>query len=143
MAWTNGTALIATGTPYPDVSVNGRRIRIGQCNNAFIFPGLALGAIVAKASKISDGMISAAGIELANWMPTYGDPNASLMPVLDDVLPISHRVGIAVALAAMREGLAERVTIDEIERRIEAKKWPGTYYKYRLPKGDGPTVNGD
>jgi len=133
MEWTGGRALVATGTPFPDVVYGCKRMRIGNCNNAFIFPGLALGAIACKAGAISDAMISAAGIELSKWSPSEGDPNAPLMPTLDDVLLISQDVAIAVALAAQKEGLADKVSMDELERMVAAKKWKGDYYRYRRP----------
>ncbi len=141
LRWTDGQALIATGTPFPEITYKGKHMRVGQCNNAFVFPGLALGTIVAKAKAITDGMITAAGRELAAWTPTTIDPNAALVPTLDDVIPISHRVAIAVAIEAMREGVAERVSVEELEHRIEAKKWPGRYYAYRLvDRSGGPDV---
>ncbi len=128
--WTNGRALISTGTPFADVTYRDVRRRIGNCNNAFIFPGLALGAIASKAKEVSDGMISAAGIELSKWSPSVGDPNAALMPTLDDVLLISRDVAIAVWQAALREGLTNVATMEDIERRIQEKMWRGDYYRY-------------
>jgi len=128
--WTDGRALISTGTPFADVTYRDVRRRIGNCNNAFIFPGLALGAIASQAKEISDGMISAAGIELSKWSPSVGDPNAALMPTLDDVLLISRDVAIAVWQAALREGLTTVATMEDIERRIQEKMWRGDYYRY-------------
>lgn len=135
LEWTHGRAVIATGTPYPDVDFAGRKLRIGNCNNAFCFPGIALGAIASQARMISDGMISAAGIAVADWMEDTGDALAPTMPNLDHVRDISHQVAIAVVKAAIREGHCEQMTDDEIERRIKAKMWPGKYYRYRLPTG--------
>lgn len=127
--WTEGRALISTGTPFADVTYNETRRRIGNCNNAFVFPGLALGAIASRAREVSDGMISAAGIELSKWSPSVGDPSAALMPTLDDVLLISRDVAIAVWQAALREGLTNVSTMEGIERRIAEKMWRGDYYR--------------
>jgi len=130
LIWTDGRALIATGTPFADVNFRNSRRRIGNCNNAFIFPGLALGAIASRAKEVSDGMISAAGIELSKWSPSVGDPNAALMPTLDDVQCISRDVAIAVWQAALREGLTQVATMEDIERSIQEKMWRGDYYRY-------------
>jgi malate dehydrogenase (oxaloacetate-decarboxylating) len=135
MNWTEGRALVATGTPFPDVLYGGRRIRIGNCNNAFIFPGLALGTIACGAREISDEMISAAGIELAKWSCCGGDPHSPLMPTLDDVLIISNNVAIAVAVAAQKQGLAEKTSLEELEAKVSARKWKGDYCRYRRGKG--------
>jgi malate dehydrogenase (oxaloacetate-decarboxylating) len=128
--WTDGRVLVATGTPFADVTFQGKRTRIGNCNNAFIFPGLALGAMIARARIISDGMISSAGIELSKWSQAEADPNAALMPTLEDVQSISRDVAIAVAMTAMKEGLATSISMEELERRMDALSWKGDYYRY-------------
>jgi len=131
LEWTEGRALVATGTPFPPVSFRGRTVRIGNCNNAFVFPGLALGAIASRAKAISDGMVSAAGMEIGKWIPSDGDPLGPLMPTLEDARAISRNVAVSVGLAAQREGLAERATVEELERRIEEVSWKGGYHRYR------------
>ncbi|MCX7799935.1 MAG: NAD-dependent malic enzyme [Fimbriimonadales bacterium] len=135
LRWTDGRALVATGTPFPDVPFQGRSVRIGNCNNAFVFPGLALGAIASRARAISDGMVSAAGIEIGKWIPGDGDPLGPLMPALEDARAISRNVAIAVGLAAQREGLAEKASVDELERRIAEVSWTGGYHRYRRWSG--------
>lgn len=135
LRWTDGRALVATGTPFPDVPFQGRAVRIGNCNNAFVFPGLALGAIASRARAISDGMVSAAGIEIGKWIPSDGEPLGPLMPTLEDARAISRNVAIAVGLAAQREGLAEKASVDELEQRIADVGWSGGYHRYRRWSG--------
>jgi malate dehydrogenase (oxaloacetate-decarboxylating) len=76
-------------------------------------------------------MVSAAGMEIGKWIPSDGDPLGPLMPTLEDARAISRNVAVSVGLAAQREGLAERATVEELERRIEEVSWKGGYHRYR------------
>ncbi|HXG68129.1 MAG TPA: NAD-dependent malic enzyme [Blastocatellia bacterium] len=134
IAWTEGRALIATGSPFPDVVYEGRTIRIGQCNNAYIFPGVGLGVIAAGARRVTDEMFVAAAQALSDLSPVHHDPSASLFPRLEEVRAATRRVALAVGLEAQRAGLAEATIAEELERRIAAKMWTPRYVRYRYSR---------
>ncbi|MFS0779918.1 NAD-dependent malic enzyme [Neobacillus sp. 3P2-tot-E-2] len=125
--WTNGKALIATGSPFANVEHNGVSYEIGQSNNAFVFPGLGLGAIVAKAEKISKGMFAAAAYAVARMSDT-STQGASLLPPIEKLHEVSKYVAIEVANAAIHEGIS-RADIQDIEAAIENAMWKPEYKK--------------
>jgi malate dehydrogenase (oxaloacetate-decarboxylating) len=129
--WTQGRAMIATGSPFHPVSFEGRSIEIGQCNNAFIFPGVGLGVVASGASRVADEMFVAAARKLTEFSPALGDETASLFPALEDIRKVSREVALAVSLEAQRLGLAEATGLAELERRIDAKMWQPKYKTYR------------
>jgi malate dehydrogenase (oxaloacetate-decarboxylating) len=128
--WTAGRALIATGSPFPAVSHNGRLIKIGQCNNAFIFPGVGLGVIAAGARRVTDAMFSAAAQVLSECSPALSDPDGSLFPPLENVREISYRVALAVQAEAVRTGLTS-ISIDALQRAVTNKMWTPQYVPLR------------
>ena len=128
LAWSAGKALVATGSPFEPVLINGRERLIGQCNNCFVFPGLGYGALAVGARVVSDGMIDAALEALAEVIPAARDPDASLMPPLAQVQAVSARVAEAVALAALEEGVATAVTTPaQARQQLEALRWRPQY----------------
>lgn len=129
--WTKGRALIATGSPFPPVVHNGRSTRIGQCNNAFIFPGVGLGVIASGARRVTDEMFVAAARALSNWSPARHDPTESLYPRLEVVRDVARDVALAVALEAQRAGLAPGTSPEELERRVRTRMWTPVYPRYR------------
>jgi malate dehydrogenase (oxaloacetate-decarboxylating) len=129
--WTDGRALVATGSPFADVEHAGKRYKIAQCNNAYIFPGVGLGVIAAQATRVTDTMFVAAARALSELSPVHGDLTAPLLPALKQVRVVSRHVAIAVAEEAMRCGVAAKLSRDEIERRIDAKMWTPKYLPYR------------
>ena len=126
LKWTAGRALIATGSPFSAISRNGRVIRIGQCNNAFIFPGVGLGVIASGAHRVTDAMFSAAARVLSEFSPALNEPNGALFPGLENVREISRRVALAVGTEAIRTGLTSE-RIDSLERSIANKMWTPRY----------------
>lgn len=128
--WTDGRALVATGSPFPPVVFEHRVINIGQCNNAFVFPGVGLGVIASGARRVTNEMFVAAARALAEFSPALDDPAASLYPALDGVRNVSRRVALAVAGEALRLGLARAASKEELERRIDAKVWTPRYARY-------------
>ncbi len=131
LEWTDGRALVATGSPFAPVNVNGQSIPIGQCNNAFIFPGIGLGVLVSGARRVTEGMFIAAARALSALAPIRRDPRLALYPALEDVRLVSRNVALAVAQAAMAEGLAPALASDELARQIEAAMWQPVYRPYR------------
>jgi malate dehydrogenase (oxaloacetate-decarboxylating) len=131
LEWTEGRALVATGSPFVPVVFDKRVYHIGQCNNAFIFPGVGLGVIASGARRVSDSMFVAAARALAEFSPALHDPMASLFPSLDEVRRISRRVALAVALEAQQSGLAIPTRREEMARRIEARMWTPRYVPYK------------
>ena len=131
IAWTEGRAFVATGSPFDDVVYDGRRIRVGQCNNAYIFPGVGLGVIASNARRVTDGMFVAAARALSELSPARRDSSQPLLPPLSEVRDVAKRVAVAVALQAQRQGLAEALPQDELQRRIESTMWTPDYLPYR------------
>lgn len=135
LAWTEGRALVATGSPFAPVSYGGRTFTIGQCNNVFIFPGVGLGVIASAARRVTDAMFVAAARALSSFAPSRVDPAASLFPSVDDVRTVSQAVALAVAAEAQRAGLAPTCAPDELERRVASKMWTPQYLPLRKARG--------
>jgi malate dehydrogenase (oxaloacetate-decarboxylating) len=131
--WTDGRALVATGSPFPAVVIEHRVINIGQCNNAFVFPGVGLGVIASGARRVTNEMFVAAARALAEFSPALLDPAASLYPALEGVRKVSRRVALAVAGEALRLGLTSATSKEELERLIDAKVWKPRYARYVRP----------
>ncbi len=139
LAWSGGRALVATGSPFPPVTLHGKERVIGQCNNCFAFPGLGYAAMAVGARQVSEGMIDACVEALAEEIPASRDPEAPLMPPLHRVREVSAKVAEAVALAALREGLASRAaTPEEALRRLREHRWEPTY-SHIVPADPGPS----
>jgi malate dehydrogenase (oxaloacetate-decarboxylating) len=132
--WTDGLALVATGSPFPPVSYNGVTYRIAQANNALVFPGLGLGVTVARAKRITERMIAAAASAVAGMSDatTLGAP---LLPPVDTLRTISTAVGVAVAKAAADDGLAQVPIANPIEQVYQAM-WRPEYPRIELGDGD-------
>lgn len=124
--WTEGRAMVATGSPFPPVVHDGRTIRIGQCNNSFIFPGVGLGVIASGACRVTDAMFVAAARVLSEFAPALHDPNAPLYPPLERVRDVAFRVALEVAREARRAGLAE-VDLHHLDQIISDKMWKPLY----------------
>jgi malate dehydrogenase (oxaloacetate-decarboxylating) len=131
LEWTEGRAVIGTGSPFPAVERDGHMYRIDQTNNAYVYPGIGLGAIVARAARISDGMFLEAARVIAAMSPARHDPQANLLPPLTDIRELSFYVAVAVAKRAQADGLAERTSNDELTSAIREKMWEPVYAKYR------------
>ena len=128
LRWSDGRALLATGSPFaPVATATGERL-IGQCNNCFVFPGLGFAAMAVGATQVSEAMIDASIEALAGAIPASSDPEAALMPPLSRVRAVSEAVADAVALAAVAEGLAARArTPAEARERLAACRWEAEY----------------
>ena len=128
--WTDGRALIATGSPFPPVSYGGRTYTIAQANNALVFPGLGLGVAVVDAERVTDGMIAAAAAAIAE-LTDAGNKGGALLPPVTDLRMISAAVAIAVARAADVEGLAQKPLTDPVQQVLQAM-WRPEYPEFEL-----------
>jgi malate dehydrogenase (oxaloacetate-decarboxylating) len=128
--WTDGRALVATGSPFAPVTYAGRTFQVAQANNALIFPGLGLGVTVARASRITDGMFLAAARAVAALVdPT--SPGAALLPQVSDLRATSAAVAVAVVRAAQAEGVAGVPVDDHLEETVHAAMWQPEYHPVR------------
>jgi malate dehydrogenase (oxaloacetate-decarboxylating) len=125
IAWTEGRALIATGSPFAPVTYKGVTYVVAQANNALLYPGLGLGAIVSRASRISDGMFAAAASAVSSLVAVR-QPGASLLPQIDDLRSVSVTVAAAVAEMAIAEGLS-RVKFNDIVQQVQDAMWQPGY----------------
>lgn len=128
-AWTNGKAIVATGTKYPDVTFDDKIFQVGQCNNCYIFPAIGLGSIAINAKKITNGMFLAAAKALANHSPALQDENKSLFPSLESIRNVTKEIALSVAKEAQKEGLAPLLSEEETKALIEENFWEPHYAK--------------
>ena len=126
LEWTDGRALVATGSPFAPVSYEGRTVQIGQCNNAFVFPGVGLGVIASGARRVTDSMFSVAAQVLSQFSPALANPDAPLYPPLELVREISWRVALAVGAEAIRSGLTT-LDADHLAQAVTQKMWTPQY----------------
>ncbi|AIK29822.1 oxaloacetate-decarboxylating malate dehydrogenase [Bacillus anthracis] len=125
--WTEGRALVATGSPFEPVTYNGVTYVIGQSNNALIFPGLGLGTIVVRASVMTDGMFAAAAEAVASMVDT-SQPGAPILPEVEELRNISEMVAIEVAKVAVAEGVArENFSDNDIKIAVKEAIWEPEY----------------
>jgi len=133
--WTEGRAVIGTGSPFPPIKRNGKDFRIDQTNNAYVYPGIGLGAIATDARRISDGMFLAAARAIADTSPAKHDPNANLLAPLRDIRKLTFHVALAVARQAQAEHLAAPMSDEVIATTIAAKMWEPLYATYHRLRG--------
>ena len=131
LAWTDGRAVVGTGSPFPAVVHDGHHFRIDQTNNAYVYPGIGLGAIASRAVRISEGMFLAAARAIADLSPARHDPRANLLPPLAELRKISFHVAMAVAEQATAEGLTPATANKDLAAAINAKMWEPLYPIYR------------
>jgi malate dehydrogenase (oxaloacetate-decarboxylating) len=123
--WTDGKALVATGSPFPPVQYQGRTYQIAQANNALVFPGIGLGVTVARSKRLSDGMLTAAADAVAG-LSDATTPGAPLLPSVQNLRMVSATVAVDVAVAAEKEGLAQ-VSVDDPVRQVHQAMWRPQY----------------
>ncbi len=128
MEWSDGRAIIATGSPFPPVAYGGKVCRITQCNNSYIFPGLGLGVIAVKARKVSNEMFLQAAETLSSYSPLLASPNSSeIFPPLPELRCISRQIAISVAQIARDQGFTAKLTDQEIEALVDRTIWYPDY----------------
>ena len=130
LRWSDGRALVGTGSPFAPVEVNGKSIRIAQVNNSYIFPGLALGILVSRSKRVTDGMIMAAAKALAALSPARTDKSAPLLPPIAEARKTSLAVAEAVGTQAVADGVAEAVDEASFGDALRAYVWEPVYLPY-------------
>jgi malate dehydrogenase (oxaloacetate-decarboxylating) len=130
LKWTDGRALVGTGSPFAPVEVNGKVVRIAQVNNSYIFPGLALGILVSRSRRVTDRMFMAAAKTLASLSPARNDKTAALLPPMADSRKIGLVVGEAVARQAIADGVADGTGEESLKERLLAYVWEPVYLPY-------------
>jgi malate dehydrogenase (oxaloacetate-decarboxylating) len=129
--WTDGEVIIATGSPFKPVEYKGKTYPIAQCNNSYIFPGIGLGVLAAKASLISDEMLMATSAALANASPLANGTGQELLPPLTGIAQLSKKIAFDVGKVAQKQGLALDVSDEILSERIEGNFWQAEYRPYK------------
>ena len=129
--WTEGRALVATGSPFPPVSYGDELITIAQCNNSYIFPGIGLGVLAAKATRVTNAMLMAASRALADCSPLGRDGEGPLLPPLTDIHSVSKEIAFWVAKTAQLQGVALQTSDEAIRNKIEKNFWLPEYREYK------------
>jgi malate dehydrogenase (oxaloacetate-decarboxylating) len=132
LAWSRGRAIVATGSPFDPVKIDGREVPIGQGNNAFIFPGLGFGAILALASEVTDGMVAAASYALAEYVEQKHLADGLIYPPVAEIGEVSERVATRVIEQAFADGVARTTTVTPATAaaHVKAKAWHPRYLPF-------------
>ncbi|SFN32142.1 malate dehydrogenase (oxaloacetate-decarboxylating) [Izhakiella capsodis] len=131
ISWTDGAALVATGSPFAPVLWKDKYYPIAQCNNSYIFPGIGLGAIASRASRVTDSMLMAASRTLADCSPLVNDGSGPVLPEVKDIQGVSKLIAMAVGKAAQLAGVAVVTSEDVLSRAIADNFWLPQYRSYR------------
>ncbi|SFN40254.1 NAD-dependent malic enzyme [Formivibrio citricus] len=129
--WSDGRAVVGTGSPFEPFEFQGKVHHFAQSNNSYIFPGIGLGVLAAGARRISDAMLIASALALAELSPAKNQEGAKLLPELTDMRKVSLHVAQAVARQARAEGLTENLSDAQFEERIKAYMWEPSYQSCR------------
>ena len=130
--WTDGRALVGTGSPFPPTRGDGRLRPVDQTNNSYIFPGVGLGVLAAGALRINDAMFMAAARTLASLSPALANPGSRLLPPIASMRETAIQIARAVALQAQRDHLAPLTDAQALEDRIQTAVWEPVYHRFRL-----------
>lgn len=132
--WTDGRALIGTGSPFAPVQWNGKLMQVDQTNNSYIFPGVGLGVLAVNARRVTDAMFMVAGKVVASMSPTLSDRHGRLLPPVDQLRAVSVAVAKAVAIQAQVDGVADPCDEAAVGARIASIVWEPRYRPYALQK---------
>ncbi len=131
IAWSEGDAIVATGSPFGSVEFDGKQYEISQCNNSYIFPGIGLGVIACKSARVSDEMLMVASRTLAELAPEGGDITSGILPPLTQLAEISKKIAFAVGKVAQAEGHTLEMSDEDLLQAIERNFWTPAYREYR------------
>ncbi|HDY7633209.1 TPA: NAD-dependent malic enzyme [Vibrio vulnificus] len=129
--WTNGDALVATGSPFDPVMHEGKTYPIVQCNNSYIFPGIGLGVLAVNAKRVTDEMLMESSRALATCSPLAINGKGALLPPLEEIHTVSKRIAYAVAKKAIEQGVALEIADDALQVAIEQHFWQPVYRRYK------------
>jgi malate dehydrogenase (oxaloacetate-decarboxylating) len=129
--WTDGRALVATGSPFPPVTGHGAPRRVAQSNNVYIFPAMGLGVVASGATRVTDAMFSAAAEALGLHAPAHLDPAGALLPEIVDMPATATAIAEAVAIQAVTDGVAPQRSADELREAVRARRWTPAYREGR------------
>jgi malate dehydrogenase (oxaloacetate-decarboxylating) len=129
--WTEGKAIIATGSPFDAVEYQGKVFPVAQCNNSYIFPGIGLGVVSANINRITDKMLQVASETLAASSPLANTGEGELLPPLTAITQLSKDIAFAIAKVAFEEKLALTLSDEELKAKIENNFWQAEYRQYR------------
>ncbi|EGQ8023796.1 TPA: NAD-dependent malic enzyme [Vibrio vulnificus] len=129
--WTNGEALVATGSPFDPVIHEGKTYPIAQCNNSYIFPGIGLGVLAVNAKRVTDEMLMESSRALATCSPLAINGKGALLPPLEEIHTVSKRIAYAVAKKAIEQGVALEIADDALQVAIEQHFWQPVYRRYK------------
>jgi len=125
--WTGGRALVAAGSPFPPMQVNGRQVPVAQCNNVYIFPGVGLAVTAVRATRITGAMMTAAATAVSGQAPIHRDPLGMLLPERARLVDTATAVARAVARAAVAGKVAPELTAEQIDQAIDRTRWTPCY----------------
>ncbi|HVO60551.1 MAG TPA: NAD-dependent malic enzyme [Terriglobales bacterium] len=128
--WTDGRALVASGSPFAPVSYGGRKILIAQCNNIYIFPAMGLAVVASGARRVTEPMMLAAARALSENSPALKDASSSLLPPLTEIRGVAAEIAFAVGMQAQKDGVAPKINEDELRRRVLNTQWTPAYPLY-------------
>ncbi|MBW3696808.1 NAD-dependent malic enzyme [Vibrio sp. T187] len=131
LRWTDGQALVATGSPFEPVVHNGKTYPIAQCNNSYIFPGIGLGVLAANASRVTDEMLMESSRALATCSPLAINGTGALLPPLEEIHSVSKKIAYAVAKKAIEQGVALEITDEALQQAIDQHFWQPVYRRYK------------
>lgn len=129
--WTNGEALVATGSPFDPVVHEGRTYPIAQCNNSYIFPGIGLGVLAVNAKRVTDEMLMESSRALATCSPLAINGRGALLPPLEEIHLVSKKIAFAVAKKAIEQGVALEITDETLNDAIDQAFWQPVYRRYK------------
>jgi malate dehydrogenase (oxaloacetate-decarboxylating) len=129
--WTNGEALVATGSPFAPVVHEGKTYPIAQCNNSYIFPGIGLGVLAVNAKRVTDEMLMESSRALATCSPLAINGHGALLPPLEEIHLVSKKIAFAVAKKAIEQGVALEITDEALHVAIEQSFWQPVYRRYK------------
>lgn len=130
LQWSAGNALIATGSPFEPVTINGTTINIAQCNNSYIFPGVGLGVVAGKAKRVTNKMMMAAALALSDLAPAVKTGEGRLLPELTTIRHVSQHIAKAVIIQGIQEGHIEKMNEAAIDTAIKETMWIPKYDEY-------------
>jgi malate dehydrogenase (oxaloacetate-decarboxylating) len=134
--WTDGRALVATGTEFPPVSLEGRTFKIAQCNNFYIFPAIGLAVRASDAKQVTDRMMIAAAKALGNLSLDDVNADTQLLPPIESMRDVAIQIAVMVGLQAQQDGVAQVVSEQDLRERVQQRFWIPQYLGYKLIRRD-------